>query len=170
MFGLTELGVVHTAISLVAVVAGAIELIRSKEISVGRRMGKVYLWATIFTCLTGFGIFQRGGFGIPHVLGILTLVILGLATWSRVTRTFGRASKYIETIGLSTTFFFHLIPGVTETFTRLPIDSPMFSGPDDPQLQKAIAIIFALFLAGSASQFWRIRKQVSPSEYRQQFG
>jgi uncharacterized membrane protein len=170
MFGLTEFGVVHTAISLVAVTAGAIELIRSKEISVGKRMGKVYLWATIFTCLTGFGIFQRGGFGIPHALGILTLTILGLAILSRSTPVFGRASKYIETVGLSTTFFFHLIPGVTETFTRLPIDAPMFSGPDDPQLKKVIAIIFAIFLVGVTSQFWRIRKQVSPSEYRQQFG
>lgn len=129
MLGLTELGVVHTAISLVAVIAGAIELIRSKEISVGRRTGKIYLWSTISTCLTGFGLFQRGGFGIPHALGILTLVILGLAVLSRLTRVFGGASKYIETIGLSTTFFFHMIPGVTETFTRLPIDAPIFSGP-----------------------------------------
>lgn len=40
MFGLTQLGVVHTAISLVAVAAGAIALIRDKEITLGNTLGK----------------------------------------------------------------------------------------------------------------------------------
>src|SRR5678816_1040340 len=98
MFGLTPLGVIHTAISLIAVIAGLMALFRDKEISPRNTLGKVYVIATIVTCLTGFGIFQHGGFGKPHVLGIITLVVLGVAYVAGYTKLFGRASPYIETV------------------------------------------------------------------------
>ena len=81
MFGLTPLGVVHTAISLVAVIAGVIALVRDGRISSGNGLGKLYVITTALTCLTGFGIFQHGGFGKPHMLGIITLVVLA-AAWA----------------------------------------------------------------------------------------
>src|SRR5882762_1114728 len=74
MFGLTQLGVIHTAISLIAVAAGLIAFFRDKEISPRNGVGKIYIIATVLTCLTGFGIFQHGGFGKPHTLGIITLI------------------------------------------------------------------------------------------------
>src|SRR5256885_15361309 len=77
MFGLTPLGTFHTAISLIAVVAGFIALARDREISTRSAAGAVFFWGTVITCLTGFGIFQHGGFGKPHVLGIVTLIVLG---------------------------------------------------------------------------------------------
>jgi uncharacterized membrane protein len=76
MVGLTPLGTFHTAISLIAVVAGFIALVRDKEISPKNLVGKIYVITTVITCLTGFGIFQHGGFGKPHVLGIITLVVV----------------------------------------------------------------------------------------------
>src|SRR5205085_10565316 len=67
MFGLTPLGTLHTAISLVAVVAGFVALARHREISTGNNSGSIFFWGTVISCLTGFGIFQHGGFGKPHV-------------------------------------------------------------------------------------------------------
>src|SRR5216683_2597577 len=71
MLGLTPFGTFHTAISLIAVAAGLIALVRDQEISPKNRVGKIYVLTTIITCLTGFGIFHHGGFGKPHVLGIM---------------------------------------------------------------------------------------------------
>jgi uncharacterized membrane protein len=156
MFGLTSLGFIHTLISLVAVAAGAIALVRDKEISPRSGTGKVYIWTTVLTCLTGFGIFQHGGFGAPHVLGILTLLALGAAVLAGKRRLFGRLSPYVETVGFSATFFFHMIPGVTETFTRLPASGPLFSSPDDPALQKVVGVVFVLFLIGVILQVRRL--------------
>lgn len=157
MFGLTTLGIVHTAISLVAVAAGLVAFIRFKQIPPGHTLGKVYIWTTVLTCLTGFGIFQHGGFGKPHVLGILTLAVLALAAVAGRTRLFGRASKYVETVSYSLTFFFHMIPGVTETFTRLPANEPVFSSPEDPALQKLVGAVFVAFLVGAILQVRRLR-------------
>src|SRR2546422_2723749 len=95
MFGLTPLGTFHTAISLIAVVAGFVALARDKEISTRSAAGSLFFWGTVITCLTGFGIFRHGGFGKPHVLGIVTLIVLGGAVAAERARALGRGSRYI---------------------------------------------------------------------------
>lgn len=157
MFGLTPLGTVHTAISLVALAAGLVALLSFGQISMRNRSGKVYVWTTVLTCLTGFGIFQHGGFGAPHALGVLTLLTLGVAAVAASGRLFGRVSPYVETVAYSLTYFFHFIPGVTETFTRLPVGAPLFTGPEDPALQKVVGVLFLVFLIGAYVQTRRLR-------------
>jgi len=158
MFGLTPLGIVHTAISLVALAAGLACLLRFGEIAARHPLGRTYVWATVLSCLTGFGIFRHGGFGAPHALGILTLVVLGLAALAGSGK-FGRASRPIEIVAYSTTLFFHMIPGLTETFTRLPQGAPWFSGPDDPSLQKAVGVCFGLLVIGCVLQLRGLSKR-----------
>lgn len=157
MFGLTTLGFIHTLISLVALGAGFAALVRDKAIMPGNTLGQVYIWATVLTCLTGFGIFQHGGFGKPHALGVMTLLVLGLAAVAERTALFGRAAAYVATVSYSLTVFFHFVPGVTETFTRLPVGAPLFTSPEDPALEKVVGAIFLLFLVGAALQVRRLR-------------
>jgi uncharacterized membrane protein len=163
MLGLTTLGLIHTAISLIALAAGAAALVRDKEISPRNRLGQVYLWATVITCLTGFGIFEHGGFGAPHALGVLTLLVLGVAALAERTGLFGRAAVYVATLSYSLSFFFHFIPGATETFTRLPAGAPLFSSPEDPALQKVVGAMFLVFLVGAALQVRRLRAARGPA-------
>ncbi len=160
MLGLTPLGVIHTAISLIAVAAGLIALFRDKEISPRNGVGKTYIIATVLTCLTGFGIFQHGGFGKPHALGIITLVVLGVAYVAGYTKLYGRLSPYIETVSYSATFLFHLIPGITETTTRLPLGAPLLPNAEAPALQAATAVMGVLFLIGAALQVQRLRARL----------
>ncbi|HEY3178956.1 MAG TPA: hypothetical protein VGL25_08750 [Casimicrobiaceae bacterium] len=163
MLGLTPFGAFHTAISLVAVLAGLVAFIRYKAISPRNLAGKVYIGMTIATCVTGFFIFHHGGFGKPHVLGIVTLVVLGVAAIAGYSNVFGRASRYVETISYSATFFFHMIPAITETSTRLPAGAPLVANADAPELQAATAVLFVLFLLGAALQAWQLRKSPMPA-------
>ena len=158
MFGLTSLGLVHTLISLVAVAAGLIALVRDRRLTWDNGLGKTYVVTTVLTCLTGFGIFQHGGFGKPHVLGIITLVVLGVAALAARTSLFGRAAPYVETVSYSLTFFFHMIPGVTETSTRLPLGAPLLASAEAPELKAATGALFVVFLIGAALQVLRLRK------------
>ncbi len=160
IFGLTSLGVFHTIISLVAVAAGAIALIRDGKISWDNSLGKTYVVTTVIVCLTGFGIFQHGGFGKPHVLGIITLLTLGVV-WAASKGSLGKTSRYIERVGYSLTFFFHIVPAVTESATRLPLDAPLASSPDDPRIQMVIGICLVLFLIGAILQVRKMRAQAS---------
>src|SRR5260370_15787552 len=160
MFGLTQLGVIHTAISLIAVAAGLIALLRDREISPRNTLGKVYVITTVLVCLTGFGIFQHGGFGKPHVLGIITLIVLGVAYVAGHTKLYGRLSPYIETVSYSATFLFHLIPGVTETTTRLPLAAPLLPTAEAPALQAATAVMGVALLIVAPLQRRRSRPRL----------
>ena len=44
-------------------------------ISLRSPVGRIYVIAMVLTCATGFFIFHHGGFGKPHVLGIVTLAV-----------------------------------------------------------------------------------------------
>jgi len=160
-YGLTSLGVIHTFISLIAVGAAIIAFFRDGQISPRNMLGKVYIISTIIVCLTGFGIFQHGGFGKPHVLGIVTLIVLGVAYAAGYSKLFGRFSPYVEVVSYSMTFFFHMIPGITETTTRLPLGAPLLPNADAPQLQVAAGIFFVLFALGAAYQVVKLRKRIS---------
>lgn len=157
IYGLTYLGVIHTAISLVAVAAAVIAFFRDKEIIAASTLGKVYIWTTVLTCLTGFGIFQHGGFGKPHALGIITLLVLGIAWVAGTTKVLGRASPYVQTLGYSITFLFHMIPAITETSTRLPLGAPLLPNADAPALKAATGVLLLLYIIGAALQVRRIR-------------
>ena len=157
-YGLTQLGVIHTLISLVAVFAAVIAFFRDKGINPANTLGKVYIWTTILTCLTGFGIFQHGGFGKAHVLGIITLLTLAVAWWSDQGK-FGAKSPYVSTLCYSITFVFHMIPAVTESTTRLPLDAPLLASPEAPELKAATGVLLLLYGIGATLQVRRLKAQ-----------
>jgi uncharacterized membrane protein len=157
MFGLSPLGVVHTVFSLVALASGLLALVRDHKISPRNLTGKIYVITTIITCLTAFGLFKHG-FGPGHVLAILTLIALGAAALAGK-GMFGRVSGYVETVCYSATFLFSMIPGITETSTRLPPSAPLVASPDAPALQMANGVLFVLFLIGATLQVIAVRRQ-----------
>lgn len=156
MAGLTTLGIIHTAISLVAVGAGIAGLVRDKHINPQNGAGKTYLIMTVLTCLTGFGIFQHGGFGKPHALGVLTLLVLGAAWLAR-----GRLA--LQTVLLSVTFFFHMIPAFTETLTRLPSGAPLLADAEAPELKAITGVLLLLLIAGATLQVRHLNQGRKPA-------
>ena len=157
--GLTNLGIVHTIISLLAVAAGIVAFARHRLIASTNRVGQAYILLTVLTCLTGFPIFQRGGFGPPHVLGVLTLAVLALAWLAESGRLFGRAARYVAVVAYSLTFFFHMIPGFAESLTRLPPSNPVFASQEAPGLAAIHAALLGLYAIGLVIQL-RWLKQV----------
>jgi uncharacterized membrane protein len=157
IYGLTYLGVIHTLISLVAMAAALLAFVRDGAILADRPLGKLYVWTTVLTCLTGFGIFQHGGFGKPHALGVLTLLVLALA-WMADRRLVGARSLAIATVSYSLTFLFHMIPAVTETTTRLPLGAPLLADAEAPELKAITGLMFVVFLVGVGWQLRRLKK------------
>ena len=161
MFGLTQLGAVHTLISLVAVAAGAVSFIRFGSISLRTSTGLLYVVATALTCLTGFGIFRTGAFGPAHAVGVLTLVVLAFAVLVEKRGLLGSVSRAVETVSYTTTFFLHMIPAINETTTRLPPSAPLASGPNDPLILGLVGAALALYVIGATVQVLRL-KTVAP--------
>ena len=157
MLNISPFGMFHTAIALVAVFFGIRSLVRYGEIGTRTRSGALYVWLTAATAFTGLFIFRHGGFGAPHMLAIATLVVLAAAAMAERAGGSGLA-RYVTVLGNSLTLFFHLIPGLTETGTRIPIGDPAFTGPEDPVLKAIVGVGFLVYLAGAAVQAMRIRR------------
>jgi hypothetical protein len=157
-FNLTAFGAFHTVISVLAVLAGLASLVRHREITTRTWVGLWYVRLTAATCITGLVIFRHGGFGPPHALAIITLLVLAITyILERVAIPTGPA-RYVVVLGNSLTLFFHLVPALNEAGTRLPLGNPAFTGPADPQFQQLVAAGFVVYLIGAALQSWRLRR------------
>lgn len=157
MIGMTPFGIFHTLISLVAVIAGLASFVRDGRISSRNGLGITYVAFTVASCVTALFIFHHGGFGPPHVVAVLTLVVLAIAACARGTALFGRGARYVETLSYSATFLFHMIPAVSETATRLPVGAPLVASADSPVLKAAYLVLLAAFLVGAVVQSLQLR-------------
>ena len=161
MFGLTPLGTLHTAIGLAALLCGFWLLARDRQISLQTGFGQTYLALTALTAASGLFIFQRGGFGIPHALSVLTLLAIVAGALVETTQLLGAWSRYAQALCYSATVLFHLIPGFVETLTRIPPGSPLAKAPEDPVLQPILGTLLFLFLIGITLQIRWLRKQTA---------
>ena len=159
MFGLTYLGLYHAVIGLFAVAAGITAFVRDGQIVPGTFVGKVYIVTTIVTCLTGFGIFEHGGFGKAYVLDLITLITMVIAALVPCLPLSRRWSAGVQIVAWSATFLFHLIPGITETTTRLPQGAPLFSNADAAGLQTIIGVLIILFVVAVTFQIIWLSKR-----------
>jgi hypothetical protein len=156
---LSVLGIVHTAISLVPVVAGLYSFAQYRAIRPATRSGKVYLGGLLVAVLTSFGLSSTGGFNPGHALGILALLAVSGSLLIPRLSFLGWARPYLATFGLSFSFFLTLVPGINETLTRLPAGQPLASGPDSPLVQSTLLAWVVIFLAGFVFQAWTLRAQ-----------
>lgn len=160
-FNLTPLGLYHTLVSLVALVAMFVALYKDKGISPRTPIGRFYLWTLWITTLTAFPIFRHGKIMPPHILGVLTVLVLVVAFLAGKRRLFGGASVYVETISYTTTVLFMMIPTVTETLTRVPPSAPWVASPEAPIFPVLYSILFVLVGILMAWQVRRLRRQVT---------
>lgn len=161
-FNLTVLGASHTLIGLFAIGAGVVAFVRHGAIEPMSSSGRLFIWSTLITVITGFFIFRRGGFGNPHILGVVTLIVLTVAFAAGKTKVFGGFGPYVETVAYSLAFFLHFIPGTAESLTRLPLGAPLAATPESPIVQSIVGVFFLIFLSGAAYQVSKIRAARKP--------
>ncbi|MGL4630730.1 MAG: hypothetical protein ACRCVT_05930 [Leadbetterella sp.] len=153
---MSNLGIFHTAIGLIALLFGILAFIKDGKIGFSGRNDLMYVVLTLITCATSFMIFKTGKAGPGHILAGLILVFMVLAYFTRNAGAFW--VKFVSIASMSTTFFFSLIPTFNETLTRLPVDSPWASGPEDPLVQNVLKGLALLFLVGVFLQFRSLKK------------
>jgi len=170
---LSVLGIIHTAISVFAIMAALVALMQEGKVDQKSDPGKSYIALTILSCVTGFPIMKTGHLTGGHYLAILILVLLPVAIYAKQLRIFGKLADYVQVILMSATLFLSLIPAVIETLTRLPLGEPLAADPNAPFVQMWLKILLALFLTGTLYQVLKLRsdkKKTSASDSRVNMG
>jgi uncharacterized membrane protein len=155
---LSNLGIFHTAIGIIAIGAALVSYVKYRKINLGDKSGIIYLFGTVITSLTALGLSKHGGFNPGHLFSLLVLVIV-LVAYSLHTQKKGNTkARYFETFCLSFSFFLSLVPTVNETFTRIPVGNPLAKDASDPLIAKTLLVLLVLFIAGSVYQLIQQRK------------
>lgn len=163
MLGLTELGALHTLLSVVALATGLVAMAVDRQILTTNKRGQIYLASTFLVAFSGLFIYTRGVFGPGHVASVLTLIALPVGIVLAYKPLLGGVSRYISVAALTLTFLFHLIAGTTETLIRVPPSAPMVTSLESPLLQNALRGCGVLFLVTVALQWWMLKRRSTRS-------
>lgn len=159
---LSTLGIVHTAISLVPLVAGLWAFARDGRIDPRTALGRWYIYGMSASVLTAFGLSSTGGFNAGHAIGILCLLAIVVGCYAHRITALGGLRDYVEVAAMSFSFFLMMIPTLNESLSRLPPSNPIGNGPDSPPVQTAILIALILCVIGVLYQFYRIHRRRMP--------
>jgi divalent metal cation (Fe/Co/Zn/Cd) transporter len=156
---LSPLGIFHTSISILAVLAAIFSLIRFGKIDPKTGVGKIYVALTIVACVTAFPIMKTGHFSAGHGLAVLVLLLLLIGIFAKSFAFLGRKADYVQTMVMSATLFFSMIPATIETLTRLPIAHPLAAGPNAPTAKMGLMVLVALFIVGVLYQLIKLKSR-----------
>jgi hypothetical protein len=153
---LSILGIIHTAISIIAIFAAFYALLRDGSIDPANSRGKLYILLTVITCLTALPIMRTGHLTAGHNLAVIILIVLPIAYFAPSMKFLGKSAVYIQIFLMSLTLFFSFIPAIVETLTRVPISHPIASGPNAPLIQMGLLTLVVLFTAGVLYQLVKL--------------
>lgn len=156
MFGISALGWLHTLGSLPAIPLAAYMFIKHGRI-VPRSVPGLFYFVSML--IGGFTVFLVAHQPVSNIIGVITLALLlagygvGHLVW------LGRARVYLETIFLSLTAFFLMVPTVSETLRRVPDGHPFVTDLQSPVLLGAQASIAVALVIGLTAQIVHLRRK-----------
>jgi len=156
---MTVLGWFHTILGILAVLSGFYTLYKYKIITTEESSGKLYVLVTLLVAGSALGIYNQGGFGIAHVLAVLTLIALAGGYIMEKFKWFGSFSKYFQALGYTSTLLFHMIPAITDFLRRLPVGEPFIDSVEDPLLLNFHTAFLVIYLVGLVAQIVWLKRQ-----------
>ena len=156
---MTRLGWLHTVFGVGALLSGFYTLFAYKIISIINFSARLYLCLTLVVAASALGIYNQGGFGIAHVLAVLTLIAITGGFVMEKYKIFGSMSKYFQALGYTSTLLFHMIPAITDFLRRLPIGDPFIDSFEDPLLMNFHLSFLLVYLIGISYQMYWLRQQ-----------
>jgi len=153
------LGWFHTVLGVSALIIAFYTLIKYKIITLAQFSGKLYLLVTIIVAVSALGIYNQGGFGVAHMLAVLTLLAVAGGVIMEKIKLFGSFSKYFQALGYTSTLLFHMIPAITDFLRRLPVGDPFVDSLEDPLLVSFQLAFLLIFFVGIIVQIFWLKKQ-----------
>lgn len=135
----------HTVISLVGILSGFVVLFGLLGNSRMDGWTALFLIATVATSATGF-LFPFHGFGPPHYVGMISLVVLLLAIIARYPMHLkgGWRKTYVITAVIA--LYFNCFVGVVQAFQKIPALHALAPKGNEPPFAAAQLVVLVLFV------------------------
>jgi len=145
---------IHVLLSLVGIAAGFVVL--AGLVTGRRRSGwtALFLVTTILTSVTGFPL-PPFGFDPPRALGVLSLVLLGLAVLALYVFHLTGAWRWVYVGSAVAALYFNVFVGVVQAFQKLPILQALAPTQSDPPFVVTQLTVLTIFIVLGAVAVFR---------------
>ncbi len=120
IFDLATFTIIHTVISLVALVAGVIVVASMARGLASPFWTVLFLVTAIATSATGFG-FPFDGVLPSHVIGAIALVLLAAVLVARYVKQLAGAWRSIYAVGVVVNAYFLVFVTIVQAFQKIPV-------------------------------------------------
>ena len=137
---------VHVLLSLIGIVAGLIVVYGFLQ---GRLLGGwngLFLVTTVATSATGF-LFHSAQFGPPHIVGVISLVVLGIAVAALYAFNLAGPWRWIYAITATLALYLNVFVGVVQAFQKISFLQPLAPTQSEPPFAIAQGIVLVIFIA-----------------------
>lgn len=137
---------VHVALSLVGILAGLVVLFgmfSSKKLAASTAL---FLATTVLTSATGF-FFPRDHVLPAHIVGVISLVVLGVAIFALYERQLAGSWRWIYVAGAVLALYLNVFVGVVQAFQKLPVFASLAPTQSEPPFLVAQVVVLVIFIA-----------------------
>jgi hypothetical protein len=152
---------IHVAISLVGILSGFMVV---SGMLAGRRLNgwtALFLGTTAATNVTGF-FFPVHGFTPAIALGIISLVVLAIAIFSRYARHLAGAWRKTYAISAVLALYFNVFVLIVQSFQKIPALKAIAPTQNDPPFKLAQLVALVAFIALGVVATLRFRAERAP--------
>ena len=150
----------HTAISLIAILAGLIVLYGLLTVNRMPAMTLFFLVTTIATSVTGF-FFHREQLLPSHIVGILSLVVLAVTVLALYTYRLRGIWRAVYVVGAVISLYLNVFVLVVQSFLKVPALHQLAPQGNEPPFAIAQGIVLLLFIVLGFLAFKRFRPVVA---------
>jgi hypothetical protein len=104
-----------------------------------------FLATTVATSVTGF-VFHSASFGPPHVIGVISLVVLAVAILALYGFRLVGSWRWIYAAGAVLALYLNVFVGVVQAFQKLPFLQPLAPTQSEPPFIIAQLVVLAIFI------------------------
>nr|MEA2798291.1 hypothetical protein [Phenylobacterium sp.] len=135
----------HVIISLIAILAGLVALV---AMIANRRLNGVtalFLFTTVLTSVTGF-FFHSKAIGPPHIVGVISLVVLAIALWALYGRKLVGVWRPVYVVTAVLALYLNCFVGVVQAFDKIPALHALAPKGTEPPFAAAQGATLLLFI------------------------
>ena len=144
-FSLSAFTLLHVLISLIGIIAGLIALTGWLKSDPSRTPTATFLATTILTSVTGF-LFPFTKLLPSHIVGIISLVLLGVATFALYGRHLSGVWRPIYTVTATLSLYLNVFVLIVQSFLKVPLLRAWAPTQTEPAFLVVQGMAFLLFL------------------------
>jgi hypothetical protein len=136
----------HVIISLVGIFTGVVALFGMLSASRLPTWTALFLLTTIATSVTGF-MFPSTGFDAPHVVGVISLVVLAIVLLALYSYHLVGAWRAVFVVSSTIAVYLNVFVGVVQSFQKVPLLHLLAPNGSEPPFIIAQVLVMAIFIA-----------------------